>query len=71
MFIGVIGLSYLSLGKSTSMLWFIPVLVVIFLTLWLVAHFGQKLGHNQMVILHTFIENSIRSEPYSDDSDQT
>lgn len=71
LFIGVIGLSYLSLGKSTSMLWFIPVLVVIFLTLWLVAHFGQKLGHNQMVILHTFIENSIRSEPYSDDSDQT
>ncbi|MFZ1809015.1 MAG: hypothetical protein WAU36_17415 [Cyclobacteriaceae bacterium] len=60
LFIGVMGLSYWSLGKSTSMMWFIPVLVAIFLTLWLVAHFGQKLGHKQMEILQRFIEQAIK-----------
>ena len=59
LFIGVMGLSYLSLGKSSTILWYIPVLALVFLSLWLVAHFGQKLGHDQMVILHTFIENTI------------
>ncbi|MEQ8364505.1 MAG: hypothetical protein RH948_16640 [Cyclobacteriaceae bacterium] len=59
LFIGVMGFSYLSIGKSTTMLWYIPILVVVFLSLWLVAHFGQKLGHDQMVILHTFIEKVV------------
>lgn len=59
LFIGVMGLSYLSIGKSASILWMIPVLLFIFLTLWLVAHFGQKLGQKQMEILHQFIEQAI------------
>ncbi|MEP2669453.1 MAG: hypothetical protein ABJH04_10685 [Cyclobacteriaceae bacterium] len=59
LFIGVMGLSYYSLGKPTTLLWLIPILAVVFLTLWLVAYFGQKLGHDQMVILHEFIEKSV------------
>ncbi|MEQ9168504.1 MAG: hypothetical protein RLO12_19760 [Fulvivirga sp.] len=60
LFIGVMGISYMSIGKPTSLLWLIPVLALTFLTLWLVAHFGQKLGHAQMVILQSFIEKAIK-----------
>ena len=56
--VGILGLSYLTLDKPAGILWLIPVLVLIFLTLYLVAFFGQKLGHNQMVTLHTFVEES-------------
>lgn len=63
LFIGVIALSYYSLGKSTTLLWFIPILAVVFLTLWLVAYLGQKLGHDQMVILHEFIEKVLNTTP--------
>lgn len=55
LFIGVLGLSYAMLGKSTVILWLEPVLILIFLSLYLVAHFGQKLGEKQMIILHDFI----------------
>lgn len=61
LFISVVGYSYLSLGKSGSILWFVPVLLIVFLSLYLVAHFGQKLGHHQMVTLHKFMEECIGS----------
>ena len=60
--IGILGSSYLSLGKSGAILWLIPVLCVIFLTLYLVSYFGQKLGHDQMVILHHFMEDCVGHE---------
>ncbi|MDN5204691.1 hypothetical protein QQ008_25090 [Fulvivirgaceae bacterium BMA10] len=56
--VAVIGLSYLSLGKSATLLWLIPVFVVLFLTLYLVAYFGQKMGRDQMITLHRFVEKS-------------
>ncbi len=59
LFISVIGYSYISLGKPGTILWFVPVLILIFLSLYLVAHFGQNLGKKQMVILHQFIEKSL------------
>jgi hypothetical protein len=54
LFIGVLGLSYRMLDKSAAILWLVPVLIVIFLSLYLVAFFGQKLGEKQMIILHDF-----------------
>ncbi len=56
--VGIIGLANLSIDKSGAILWLIPFLIIIFLTLYLVAYFGQKIGHDQMVVLHTFIEES-------------
>ena len=56
LFISVMGYSYLSLGKSGTILWLVPILLFVFLSLYLVAHFGQKLGHNQMITLHRFME---------------
>jgi hypothetical protein len=57
--LAILGTSYMSLGKSGAILWLIPVLCIIFLTLYLVSYFGQKLGHDQMVVLHHFMEECI------------
>ncbi len=57
--ISMLGLSYLTLGKPAAILWIVPVLVIIFLSLYLVAHFGKEMGYDQIVKLHRFLENSI------------
>jgi hypothetical protein len=54
----VIGLSYWTLGKSTTILWVVPLLVIVFGSLYFVAYSGQKLGYDQMVTLHHFLEKS-------------
>ena len=59
LFIGVMGMSYLMLGKSAAILWLEPILILVFLSLYLVAHFGQKMGEKQMIILHEFIVECI------------
>jgi len=56
--IGTVGLSYKMLDKPTTILWWVPVLAIIFLSLYLVAFFGQKLGHQQIEKLHSFFENA-------------
>ena len=57
--IALFGFSNLSLGNSAKILWLIPVLVIIFLSLYLISFFGQRLGRDQMVTLHEFVERSI------------
>jgi hypothetical protein len=59
MIILMIGLSLWSLGSSATILWLVPVLVFLFLTLYLVAYFGQKLGHKQMGNIHRFMEECL------------
>ncbi len=54
----VVGLSFISLGKSGTILWLAPVLILIFLSLYLVAHFGKKMGKSQIAVLHKFLEGS-------------
>jgi hypothetical protein len=54
----IIGLSYWTLDKSMTILWFIPLLIIVFGSLYFVAYSGQKLGYNQMVTLHYFLEKS-------------
>lgn len=59
MVISMVGLSNYWLGKSAVILWLVPLLLLIFLSLYLVAYFGQKLGHDQMVVLHAFLEEAL------------
>ena len=59
LFVAIFGFSYKSLDGNAGILWLLPVLVLIFLTLYVVAYFGKKLGHDQMVILHHFTEECI------------
>lgn len=53
-----IGFSNLYLGKPGLVLWLVPILVLIFCSLFLVAYAGQKLGHDEMLTLHNFLEES-------------
>ena len=58
MVVAIIGFSNLSLGKSGAVLWLLPVLTAIFLTLYLTAYFGKRMGREQLVTLHDFLEKS-------------
>ena len=58
--IAIIGFSYYSLGKSEGqILWLVPILILVFLSLYLVSYFGQKLGHDQIRTLHRFVGDCI------------
>ncbi|MEM7571242.1 MAG: hypothetical protein AAF433_00025 [Bacteroidota bacterium] len=60
--ISLIGLSNLYLGQSGGILWLVPLLLAVFCSLYLVAYLGQKAGHDQMVELHHFLEESTGAE---------
>ena len=62
MIISMIGLSYWTLGKPATILWLVPILLIVFLSLYLVAYFGQRLGHKQMTNLHRFLEHCLDKE---------
>ncbi len=55
----VIGFANLSIDLSGAILWLLPVLIVMFLSLYLVAFLGQKKGHDQMVALQEVLERVI------------
>jgi hypothetical protein len=56
--ISIIGISNLFLGKPGLVLWLVPFLILTFLTLFLFAFIGQRLGHDQMITLHQFLEET-------------
>lgn len=58
----VVGYSNWSLGQSAQVLWSVPVLLMVFLSLYLVSYFGQRRGKSQMISLHSFIEDSLEAE---------
>jgi hypothetical protein len=58
--IALFGLTNWSLGIAAPILWLVPVLIIVFLSLYLISFFGQRLGHDQMIILHQFVEQSIQ-----------
>lgn len=62
MILSMIGLSYWSLGKSAGFIWLLPILVIVFFTLYGVAYFGQKLGQKQMTNLHRFLERCLEKD---------
>ena len=66
MIVIMVGLSLRSLGEPAGILWLVPILILVFLSLYLVAYFGQKLGHKQMTSLHRFIERCVGNEIEAD-----
>ncbi len=60
--ITLVGLSFLSLGKGVGILWFVPLLLLLFASLYIIAYLGQKFGHKQMVHLHHFLEECLDVE---------
>ena len=61
-FAGMWGLTQWSLGLSSGVLWALPVLAVLALSLYLMAQAGQKLGEDQMLRLHHFYEQVIHNK---------
>lgn len=60
--ITIVGTSRWSLGESSAILWWIPILLIIGLTLFLVSSFGKRLAHDQMLQLHEFLEETLEIE---------
>lgn len=58
----VIGFANRSIGHSSAILWAVPILILIFLSLYLVSFIGQKKGHDQIEELHKYFENCIGQE---------
>jgi hypothetical protein len=54
--VGIIGLSMMTLDKSSAILWLVPVLALIFLSLYHVAYIGKKKGYDQSETIHRFFE---------------
>ena len=57
--VAIVGMSYITINKSGAILWLIPVLILAFLSLYFVAYSGQKMGRDQMITLHDFLEEAI------------
>jgi hypothetical protein len=58
MVVGIVGSANRSLGLPSGILWWIPVMAVLILSLYLVAYAGKKMGYDQMVTLHHFLEDA-------------
>ncbi len=59
MIAAMVSLSYWSLEQESLIFWSVPVLILIFLSLYLVAYLGQKFGHQQIVYIHQFLEECV------------
>ena len=55
----IVGLTNRMFDEPSNILWWIPVLLVVFVSLYWVAWQGQKLSHDQMVKLHRFLEDTV------------
>lgn len=57
--ISIVGYSRWSLDQSAGILWAVPVLMIVFFSLYLVSYTGQKAGREQMITLHNFVEKTL------------
>jgi len=59
LFVGITGLSKMSLGKDAMELWAILVFAIIAFVLYFISQMGQKIGAKQTFTLHHFFEKSL------------
>ena len=59
--VAILGFSYISLGDSAAILWLLPVLILIFLSLYRTSYVGQKLGKDQMKQLDDFLKKCLNN----------
>ena len=56
-FSSIIGFSQKALGLYDSILWILPILLIIALILYISSQMGQNLGAAQIYAMHYFLEN--------------
>ena len=54
MVISAIAMAMYMMGKSVMFVWSVPVLILIFFSLYHVAYIGKKKGHAESELLHRF-----------------
>ena len=52
--VSVIGFANISIGESGNILWALPFLVILLLSIYAVTYFGQRKGHEQIDIIDEF-----------------
>ncbi|HFA47883.1 MAG TPA: hypothetical protein ENJ95_02555 [Bacteroidetes bacterium] len=60
--VSIMGYTNYTLGRPSGILWLVPVLLAVLLSVFLVSYFGQRLGHDQMERLHNFLEDCLGRE---------
>lgn len=51
----MIGGSQIMLGKASWVIWLVPVLAIVFASLYYVAHLGKKKGKPEIEVMHKFL----------------
>lgn len=59
LFISIIGFSQKTLGQDAPILWALPLLAVLAVSLYLLSQMGQKLGAAQTYAIHYFFEEAL------------
>jgi hypothetical protein len=59
MIVIIIGTSRWSLGMDAPILWLLPLLVGSAIGIYILGQIGQKLGAEQLYIIHHFLENAL------------
>ena len=58
-FISIVGFSQKMLGMDSAILWTLPALAIVAGVLYFLSQMGQKLGAEQMFMIHHFFEENI------------
>lgn len=58
----VIGFANRALGESSVILWAIPVLILIFGSMYSASYFGQKKGHDQVEGIYVYIKSIVEQK---------
>lgn len=61
-FVSIRGLTQRTLEQDSSILWFVPVLILGLFSIYAIGYFGKKQGYDQIVKIHNFFEKAIGEE---------
>lgn len=64
MFGGMYGLTLWQMNKGTTWLWVFPISMILLLSVFIAAKIGQKIGHDQMVMLVKFLHRSLGKDNF-------
>ncbi len=59
MIVLIIGTSRWSLGMAAPIFWLMPILGLVAVGIYVLAQIGQKLGAEQLYVIHHFLENAL------------
>lgn len=64
----VIGLANISIDESATILWLVPILLLLFLSFYMASYYGQRKGHQQIEEIDEWFEYVLRSTAKNESS---